>query len=91
MHEICWNTGVQDFKVDSISLSDWPGTTYSQHESLFYLTLTQHYRPDVLILPHEKYRKTPNKRPLGGNVQYGVVEGISTSQEFLTEWKSDYY
>ena len=32
-----------------------------------------------------KYRKTPNKRPLGGNMQRGIVEGISTFQELFTE------
>ncbi len=29
--------------------------------------------------------KPPNKRPLGGNIQYGVVEGIPTFQELFTE------
>ena len=35
------------------------------------------------------YRKTPNKRPLGENIQNGVLEDIFTFQELFTEWKSD--
>ena len=37
------------------------------------------------LMHHFMYRKTPNKRPLGENIQYDVVEGISTFQVLFTE------
>ena len=61
--------------------ADWLRYTHSPANYLlrkFRLEPFSHLKRNI-------YRKIPNKRPLGGNIQYGVVEGISTFQVLFTE------